>query len=363
MRKVSLTNIKDFLYVYLQYNMGITGFAKFVEETFPEVVRQSTIRELDIGGRIAVDGFNECYTQMYVTRLNLLRRLSTDEIYHYIRDKNARNSLVQQIRKSWIMRILDFIMTDLRRRVVWVFDGDHVPQNKDETRAGRRERMDKMREEMVRVSEELLQDEFPNPIRYRKVFTDYMVNRPPTWEDYNVLSLILVRIGIPVVKAWGEGEKACARLCIPEFTSEDLLCKAVWSADVDSLLFGAPILLQRKRSPCVPGGMQEYNQDTSLVRVFESSKFTIPLDNLIKICVATGCDYLPKGIPGLGLKKSFKLFGQSGVETPFPEEHDHVLKLFQHTTEEVCTILTGDNIPRKTEEEDPLVRWFVNIYC
>ena len=341
--------------------MGITGFAKFVEETFPDVVRQESVRDLRIEGRVAVDGFNECYAQMYVTRMSLLRKMSMDEIYTCIRDKEYRQSFVTQIRKNWIMRLLDFIITDLKRSVVWVFDGDNVPQNKDETRSERRERMDKLRDEMIKVTAELAEDEFPNPARYRKAFTDYMVNRPPSWEDYQILNLILIHMGIPVVKAWGEGEKTCARLCIPDITPPELLCKAVWSADVDSLLFGAPMLIQRKRSPHLPGGLQEYSSESSLVRIFDASKFTIPLQNLIKICVATGCDYLPKGIPGLGLKKSYKLFGQEDAENPFPEEHAHVLRLFDHSPEEeVFTVMTKEDYRQR--EDDPLVKWFISIY-
>jgi hypothetical protein len=341
--------------------MGITGFAKFVEETFPDVVSQENIRGLVLPGKVAVDGFNECYMQMYVSKTGILKRMGMEEIYNVIRNKSAREELGQQIRKIWIMRIMDFIVTDLKKNVVWVFDGDNVPQNKDETRLERRERMDKSRDEMIKATEELVKDDFPNPARYRKAFTDYLTSRPPSWEDYQILSLVLINMNIPVVKAWGEGEKACSRLCLPQHAPEELLCSAVWSADVDSILFGAPILFQRKRSVFQGGGSNDSSPDSGQVRIFNASKFPIPLDKLIKICVAAGCDYLPKGIPGLGLKKAYRLFGVPDSDAVFPGEHEHVLRLFDHKQEEECTVLTAEVYASRME--DPLVKWFKNIYC
>jgi 5'-3' exonuclease len=341
--------------------MGITGFAKFIEETFPNVIQVTSIRSLDIKGKVAVDGFNECYMQMYVTRSSVVKNMSMGEIYDYYRGKEFRNEFVQKVRKIWINRILDFIMTDLKSQVVWVFDGDNVPQNKDETRLERRERLEKTRTEMGTAMDSFEKDEFPNPQYYRKTFTDYILNRPPSWEDYQILSTVLVNMGIPVVKAWGEGEKTCARLCIRDLTPDpDLYCWAVWSADVDSVLFGAPVLLQRKRSY---GGGQpvDYSQDSGSVRVFHAAKLPIELDKLIQVCVATGCDYLPKGIPGLGLKKAYKLFGQPDAITPFPHEHSHVLDLFKHDpTQETVTVLKPED--HQDRLTDPVVKWFLTIY-
>lgn len=344
--------------------MGITGFAKFIEETFPDVITVSSIRNLNIEGKIAVDGFNECYMQMYVTKTSIIKKISMDEIYQYFRTKEFRDEFYQRVRKVWIMRIIDFIVTDLKRQVVWVFDGDNVPQHKDATRLERRERMDKIREEMGLAMEEFTKDEFPNPGRYRKIFTDYITSRPPSWEDYQILSVILVRMGIPVIKAWGEGEKTCARLCIPELVEDpNLVCAAVWSADVDSVLFGAPVLIQRKRSysPFNNGGSNDAAAESGQVRVFKASSLPISLEKLIKICVATGCDYLPKGIPGLGLKKAYKLYGLTDPEPPFPEDCQHIVQLFGHNAEEEkLTRLTPETYPERLE--DPLVKWFISIY-
>lgn len=342
--------------------MGITGFAKFIEETFPNVIQTTSIRSLDIKGKVAVDGFNECYMQMYVTKSSLVKKMTMEEIYDYYGKKESRDEFIKKVRKIWINRILDFIITDLKNNVVWVFDGDNVPQNKDETRLERRERLEKSRSEMGSAMDKFHQDEFPNPQYYRKTFTDYILSRPPSWEDYQVLTTVLVHLDIPVIKAWGEGEKTCARLCIPELTPDpEMLCWAVWSADVDSILFGAPVLLQRKRSYGGGSSYQDVSQDSGSVRVFRASNLPIEMDKLIQVCVATGCDYLPKGIPGLGLKKAYKLFGQPDAITPFPQEHSHVLDLFKHQPEiEMLTTLTKESQQEKLN--DPIVKWFLTIY-
>jgi len=340
--------------------MGITGFAKFIEENFPNAIQNTTIRNLQISGRIAVDGFNECYVQMHVSKTSVVKRMVADEVFDFFRNTSFRDELTTRVRKIWLTRIVDFIVTDLKRNVVWVFDGDNVPKLKDETRAERRERTEKIKEEMNRFVEKYEKDDFPNQAEYRKVLEEYLTSRPPTFEDYQILTTILISIGIPVVKAWGEGEKTCARLCIPELTNDpELICSAVWSADVDSILFGAPVLIQRKRS-FGPGGKE--NTESGQLRLFLTKEITIPLPNLIKVCVASGCDYLPKGIPGMGLKKAFKNYGPETSTTEFPQEHQAILNIFSHDPEiEKDTKLTNATFTEKILT-DPLVKWFTTMY-
>lgn len=342
----------------MAFKMGITGFAKFVEERFPDAIENTTIRGLSVKGRIAVDGYNECYVQMHVAKTGFVRGMTPDEVFEYYRDESRRDGFFNQIRKIWITRIIDFVITDLQKAVVWVFDGENVPRLKDEIREERRKRTNKNKEVMTRQIEKLDSDDFPNQLEYRRVLEEYLTSKPPTFEDYQILTAVLINIGIPVVRAWGEGEKTCARLCIPELTTDpELICTAVWSADVDSILFGAPVLIQRKRT----FGFKE-GSEAGQLRIFTSNKIDIPIQTLIKICVATGCDYLPKGIPGLGLKKAYKLYGTEETNTEFPNEYLDILDMFSHDPEtEKDTRLTIENIPSKVST-DSLLRWFVTMY-
>jgi len=335
--------------------MGISGFAAFVEQGFPEAITMQQVRNLNVQGRIAVDGYNESYTQMHVSKKSIIRRLTPQEVFDYFSGKGFRDELHGRIRKVWLHRILDFIMTDLKRNVVWVFDGENVPVLKDEVRAERKERTDKIKADMAEYITRYETDDFPDQASYRKVLEEYLCSKPPGFDDYQVLHSVLVNIGIPVVKAHGEGEKACARLCNPELIRDpNLLCQAVWSADVDSLLFGAPVLIQRYRNFSSSESFGA-KQELSMVRVFDLSKISIPLPTLIKVCVAAGCDYLPKGVPGLGLKKAYKLYSVSPEK--FPEEHRHILDMFSHDPIEECTRITA------LTADDPLARWFVSMYA
>lgn len=332
--------------------MGITGFAKFIEETFPSTVGDTLIRNLTIEGKIAVDGHNESFVQMHVAKTEVIQKAPIEKIIGVCRgDPAMRRELFESIRKIWISRVLDFVYTDLKSRVVWVIDGENVPRLKEETRKLRRERMDKAKEDFGAQIKALDQEEFPDPQRYRKVLLDYLISKPPSYtEDFQTLYAVLTSLNIPLIKAWGEGEKTCARLCIPELVEDKrFLCGAVWSTDTDSLLFGAPVLIQRKRTG-------EHN--SGLVRVYDLSGIPLSREGLIRVCVANGCDYAPKGIRGLGLKKAYRLYGQD--DSPdLPEEFLPIAQLFQHDPKteflRVCS--------REVYNLDSgIVRWFSMIY-
>jgi len=335
--------------------MGITGFAKFIEETFPNTIKDTLIRNLDVEGRIAVDGHNESYVQMHVARNDVILKTPIEAVFAVCkRDVPATKALYAEIRKAWVSRVLDFIYTDLKGRAVWVIDGENVPQLKEETRKLRREKMTKAREDFETQIKTLDAEEFPNPHKYRKVLMDYVTSKPPSSDDFETLYAVLTSLKIPLVKAWGEGEKTCARLCIPElvekdFGKENLLCTAVWSADTDSLLFGAPVLIQRKRSgEYLPGQ----------VRVYNLSQIPLSREKLIRVCVANGCDYHPKGIQGLGLKKAYKLYGQED-SGELPEEFLPIVNLFHHDPEIESLRICSREVYNM---DSGIVRWFSMIY-
>lgn len=334
--------------------MGITGFAKFIEETFPEAIHDTTLRDLKIGGRVAVDGLNESYVQMHVARTEIIAKTSLDKVMEISNGGVERRiEMYRDIRKYWISRVLDFIYTDLKGKVVWVIDGENVPRLKEETRKLRREKMDKAKTDFHTSLEELKNKEFPNPHEYRKILHNYVTSKPPSTEDFQTLYAVLVSLDIPLVKAWGEGEKTCSRLCDPLLVEENLreryLCEAVWSADTDSILFGAPLLIQRKK--------RGLDKVTGQLRVYNPSATGLSRESLVKICIANGCDYCTKGIPGLGMKKAYKKFGgEENVD--LPEELREIAILFNHKPEELIRPIVEN--PRVFDKE--IVNWFTMIY-
>lgn len=284
--------------------MGIAGLAKFIGETYPGSVEEATRAEAVARfSRIAVDVSNECYVQMYVARTNTINGMGNEEVRRFFKEEDVKQEFHRRVQSEWLSRMMDFFLTDLRGRGVAVFDGPGVPVQKETVRAQRKERTAKAREGFEDQVRRIEEDEFANPHRYRKILADYITSKPPSAADIRMLVTLLLELGVPVVKAPGEGEKHCARLCFPD-TPDHLRCEAVWSADIDSLLFGAPVMIQRKR------GLE------SLVKIFKRDRIDLPQGDLVKICVAHGCDYDPRGIPGIGLKKASKLLVSRSLELP-----------------------------------------------
>lgn len=304
--------------------MGVTGLVKFIEENWPEAVSVEYIKNIKFEGRLAVDGNNESYIHMHVEKVKVLAAMSNERIEKCIKNINERKKLREEITVRWIQRVLDFLFYDLGGKVVWVLDGKNVPVLKSKTREIRKERVDKQREEFQAYVNRLETEEFPNPTLSRKILTNYITTRPPDFSDITRLTNVLLRLNIPVIRAWGEGEKACSKLCLDRFMG----CTGVWSTDVDSILFGCPVLYQRKRTL----SESEISQERSgMVKVVNTKLINLPLDSLIKICISAGCDYCPEGIKGLGLKKSYKLVLENKLEDV---DNGNIRMLFYHTESE-----------------------------
>lgn len=336
--------------------MGITGFTKFVKETWPEAVNETTLQSINIDGRIAVDGNNEAYVYMYTCKMIVIKELSGHDVLKYVSEPEERKELYNRIRVLWLQKIIEFIFTDLKGNVVWVVDGPNVPNLKSEVREERRERVEQSRKKFQEFAENLDKEdlEFQDPSKAREQLIEYMCSTPPKKADYDLLTYVLYRIGVPVVRAWGEGEKTCARLCLDD-VPEHLRCKAVWSADVDSILFGAPILIQRvKRSKT------QDIESKSMVRFIDSSKLSIKLSDLIDISIAAGCDYYKKGVSRLGLKSAYK-YVVKGEPIPVIPETESLNKLFSHGQEEVYEVLnpTPPNEPDMVKDK---AKWLISIY-
>lgn len=115
---------------------------------------------------------------------------------------------------------------------------------------------------------------------------------------------LLDAMGIGVVQAPGEGEAEAAYLA--KITAE---VYAAASQDYDSLLFGAPCLIQnltlaRKRKT-LSGWIEIKPEFIELEKVLNFLEINI--DQLICLGILVGTDYNPKGIPGIGQKKALEL--------------------------------------------------------
>ncbi len=115
---------------------------------------------------------------------------------------------------------------------------------------------------------------------------------------------LLKAMGIAVVQAPSEGEAEAAYLA--KIKSE---VYASVSQDYDSLLFGAPRLIQNltssKRKKTFSGWIETSLELIELSSVLNSLE--INLDQLICLGILVGTDYNPKGLPGIGQKKALQI--------------------------------------------------------
>jgi len=179
-------------------------------------------------------------------------------------------------------------------KLVYVFDGE-APDLKYKTheKRGEARNLAKQRFEQAKQKEDL---------GAMKSYSSQLVNLND--EMISECKELLEAMGIAVVQAPGEGEAESAYLCK---INREIYASA--SQDYDSLLFGAPKLIQnltlsRKRKT-FSGWVEIKPEMIELERVLNFLE--INLDQLICLGILVGTDYNPKGIPGIGQKKALDI--------------------------------------------------------
>jgi flap endonuclease-1 len=147
---------------------------------------------------------------------------------------------------------------------------------------------------------------------------------------------LLKSLGVPVIQAAGEGEAQASYMAK---IGDAYACA---SQDYDSLLFGAPRLIQnvtmaRKRR--LPSGLfvSINPQVIELKKVLETLE--INHEQLICLSILVGTDYNPKGVHGIGPKNALKIvkqhkkpeeiFKEVAKTKPFDFDWQKIFQLFQ----------------------------------
>lgn len=181
-------------------------------------------------------------------------------------------------------------------KLVYVFDGI-PPELKHKTHSKRKEFRDLAKEKYETAK---TQDDIEGMRRYSSALI--RINDEMIAESIELLEAM----GIPTVQAPSEGEAEAAYLA----KKKEVFASA--SQDYDSLLFGAPLLIQnltlaRKRKT-VSGWIEIKPEIIELEKVLNFLE--IDIDQLICLGILVGTDYNPKGIPGIGQKKALQLVQQ-----------------------------------------------------
>src|SRR3989344_7701327 len=179
-------------------------------------------------------------------------------------------------------------------KLIYVFDGT-PPEQKGRTHELRQEAKDEAREKYEQAKQE---EDIESMGKYSKALS--RLNQEMIDESKELLKAL----GICVIQAPGEGEAEAAFLA-----REYKEIYAVGSQDYDSLLFGAPRLIQnltlaRKRKT-FSGFVYISPEIIELEKVLNSLQ--INMEQLISLGIITGTDYNPGGVHGLGPKKSLDI--------------------------------------------------------
>jgi len=199
-------------------------------------------------------------------------------------------------------------------KLIYVFDGD-APALKAKTHKKRKDIRDLAGEKYEQAKSE-------GDVESMKRYSSQLLRLDEKMIEES--KELLKAMGIPVVQAPSEGEAEASFLC----RKKNLF--AVVSQDYDSLLFGAPRLIQNltisRKKKTFSGYTEVLPVEIELDLVL--NELGINLDQLICLGILVGTDYNPKGVPGIGQKKALELVKR--FEQPyliFKEVEEKVLSL------------------------------------
>jgi 5'-3' exonuclease len=162
-----------------------------------------------------------------------------------------------------------------------------------------------------------------------------------TKEDKLALKNFFIDNQIEYLTAPTEGEKYCSYLASNE-KGNPIVSKyadVCMTNDLDSLLFGSPIVLTSSKD-----GLLEYNLEEIL------GELNITLHELIYIGIVSGCDYHLQGIPKYGIKTALNRLKKERNISNWKEidfDINHIFTLFTDFTKEIEMTLALNETPSR----------------
>lgn len=295
--------------------MGIKNFIKIVN-TIPEAISHYPSWEsLPENFRIfAVDIpiLVYSFTSKYLKRI--AETASEEQLCVYLREemKELKEEMKEFVTREILQFCLHVIQSRFNRKIVAVFDGPNVPEEKRVTQQKRtnvRETSKNNLEEVYKfyLDSDILErdEELIRKLRDAVAKASFF----PKSHIYKHLMECLSFVNITCVQSYGEGEK-CA-----SFLNQTDKVEAVISTDMDCIAFGCRNLI---------------TQTEAGIRVisFDVVRKTLSIDtmDIIHIAILSGCDYTD-GIRGMGPLRSLK---HVLAKKKLPEDLEKYVKLFLH---------------------------------
>ncbi|KAI0372263.1 PIN domain-like protein [Pilatotrama ljubarskyi] len=269
--------------------MGIKGLTALLVEHAPRAIQEHEIKTL-FGRKVAIDASMSIYQFLIAVRQKDGEMLTNDA-------GETTSHLM-----GFFYRTIRMVENGIKP--AYVFDGK-PPELKAGVLSKRFERREEAKEEGEEAKETGTAEDLDRFSR-RTV----KVTREHNEECRKLLGLM----GIPFVVAPSEAEAQCAEL------ARGGKVYAAGSEDMDTLTFGAPILLRHLTfSEARKTPINEINLQKAL------EGLEMNMSQFIELCILLGCDYL-EPIKGIGPKSALKLI----------REHGTLGKVMEHLREKVA---------------------------
>ncbi len=260
-----------------------------------EIIPKKEISLEDLNGKIvAVDSFNVLYQFLTTIRMIDGRPLM-----------DSKGQVTSHL-SGLFYRTTN--MMDRGLKPVFVFDGK-APELKAKTQEKRIEMKQEAMEMMHKAHSEAERAKYASRISY---LTHDMIDESKELID---------ALGLPVIQSPSEGESQAAHVV----ANGDAF--AVASQDYDSLLFGAPRLIQNltlAKTRKLPSGLSVPINPQMIELKSVLKELGINREQLICLGILVGTDYNPKGIKGIGQKTALKIV----------KEHRKPEKIFEEVAKE-----------------------------
>ena len=321
--------------------MGIKGLSQFLDNKGISTARWDVNRLRN--NRIAIDANNLCCNRMngvvrqVIDNWPLSLSIPTSQDY--------TQPLILAVVK-YLLRIMNYQCTP-----IMVFDGK-APSEKANAQSSRRDRLALKRDELHKIKSIMMEHYNKNEVppedliaQYRKLQTSYIL---PSKECYNELVIALQHLGIPAIRAIGEGDPLCASLV------RDGYCVAALSSDRDLLVYGCPILIASFNISS-DGYLDKVYY---LEHILEGLRYSF--DEFVTWCIMCGCDY-NTNIRGKAAGRAYEYIKSGGdpkeIEGSEVLNFDECRFLFQYrpSNELIDADQVDLNISNTYDEEDSYI--------
>jgi len=187
---------------------------------------------------------------------------------------------------------------------VFVFDG-RAPEEKKQTRAKRQAEVEKRQQRLRDLRKKVLEASDADRRDAAQLLSG-LGGLPPA--EAQLAAGFLESMGLPCLRAEGEGEALCALGTIEGWFA------AAFSRDSDCLAYGCPLLLTDSDNSA-GAGLVGYR----LSRVLEA--LALPFPQFVDLCIMAGCDY-NKNMRGAGIVTSYGLLRGCGAIERLPAARD-----------------------------------------